>query len=74
MHNTHIIEYIPKKDLVDKAIYEGHCRNTTEAKWNAKANLFIYIRTKFGTKFPETICHPEDDNGYDLFYPTKLKE
>jgi len=60
---------IQKADLIDQAQYLGVCRNAYVAKWDAKREKFIYLRTKFGNTFAEEICHPEDDNGYDLFIP-----
>jgi hypothetical protein len=62
---------IPKKDLVDQAVYAGTCRNANQAIWSASDNCFIYNRDKFGSTYAETINHPEDDDGYDLFLPTK---
>ena len=62
-------ECIQKEDLIDGAYYDGQCRNATTARWFAKENVFVYWRTKFGDRFTETIKHPADDNGYDLFYP-----
>ena len=41
---------------------------------NASRQCFVYLRYKFGDYFTEEINHPEDDNGFDLFYPEKLKE
>lgn len=67
INEKHII--IPKKDLEDGEYYMGSCRNSEYAIWAAKLNCFIYKRTKFGSSFPETIKHPEDDDGYDLFLP-----
>ena len=32
---------------------------------------FYHMREKFGKIFVETINHPEDDNGFDLFIPLK---
>ena len=49
---------IPKKDLIVGKTYLGDCRNASEAIW-------IY---------DEEINHFEDDNGYDLFVPMKLKD
>lgn len=63
---------IPKKDLIIGRTYIGDCRNADEAIWNGK--VFIYKRTKFGVTFDEEINHFEDDNGYDLFVPIKLKD
>ena len=63
---------IPKKDLVVGKTYLGDCRNASEAIWNGK--VFIYKRNKFGFIYDEEINHFEDDNGYDLFVPMKLKD
>jgi hypothetical protein len=63
---------IPKDKLIIGAAYFGHCRNADEAIWNGE--VFIYNRTKFGDTYPEKINHFEDDNGYDLFIPIKLKK
>ena len=65
-------ECVQKKDLVDGAYYQGHCRNAEVARWFAGQNRFTYWRTKFGYIFLEDINHPADDNGYDLFYPAKI--
>lgn len=61
-----------KSDLVDGAYYYGRCRNADVAKWDATTQEFTYQRTKFGKTFPETIKHPEDDNGFDLFIPVEI--
>lgn len=77
-YETHIIPNIircggiPKKELIEGATYIGNCRNAIEAVWNGKR--FTYRRYKFGYIYDEDINHFEDDNGYDLFVPIKLKE
>jgi (p)ppGpp synthase/HD superfamily hydrolase len=58
---------IRKSDLIIGKYYYGKCRNTNVAVWNGSA--FVYMRSKFGTSFPENINHLEDDNGFDLFVP-----
>ena len=63
---------IPKKDLIIGKTYIGECRNASEAVWNG--HTFVYERYKFGDTFDEEINHFEDDDGYDLFVPIKLKE
>ena len=63
---------IPKKELVIGETYIGDCRNSNEAEWNGKK--FVYQRTKFGFTYPEEINHFEDDDGYDLFVPIKIKK
>lgn len=71
---------LAKKDLVDGLYYYGHCRNARVARWDANGKprvgvedgptgRFVHIRTKFGGSFPESINHPEDDNGFDFFIP-----
>lgn len=68
---AHQAGMVAKKDLIDDAWYYGICRNASIARWNAEENKFYYLRTKFGTTQAESIRHPEDDNGYDLFIPIK---
>ena len=65
---------IPKAELIDGTIYEGLCRNATEARWHVATGKFIYMRHKFGQTFEEDICHPDDDQVYDVFVPIKIKE
>lgn len=62
---------IPKDELIIGKIYIGDCRNATEAIWDGK--VFKYMRTKFGLTYEEEINHFEDDDGYDVFVPIKLK-
>ena len=62
---------IPKDDLIIGKTYIGDCRNATEAIWNGK--VFKYMRTKFGSTYEEEINHFEDDDGYDVFVPIKIK-
>ena len=57
---------------MDGEYYRGDCRNSEYAVWIKRIDKFVYIREKFGSKFPETINHPEDDDGYDLFLPFSL--
>jgi len=63
---------IKKENLIDGAFYFGLCRNASIAKWDTKENVFWYLRFKFNTKFFEKINHISDDDGYDLFLPTKM--
>ena len=62
---------IPKEELIVGETYIGNCRNASEAVWNGER--FTYMRTKFGYTYPEDINHFQDDDGYDLFVPIKLK-
>lgn len=63
---------ISKKDLIIGKTYIGSCRNSNEATWDG--NKFNYKRYKFGYMIDDKINHFEDDNGYDLFVPIKIKE
>ena len=62
---------IPKDKLIVGKTYIGDCRNAREAVWDGEK--FTYMRTKFGSTYPETINHFQDDDGYDLFVPLKIK-
>ena len=63
---------IPKDKLIVGKTYIGDCRNATEAVWDGEK--FTYMRTKLGSTYPETINHFQDDDGYDLFVPLKIKD
>lgn len=72
---------VAKSDLVDGQYYQGTCRNAQVAVWRAnepkyrsEPGCFVYMRTKFSSVFPETINHPEDDNGFNLFIPVGIVE
>lgn len=65
---------IAKKDLIDGALYNGSCRNVSQARWDATRNVFVYRRRKFGHEFNEDICHPDDDRVHDVFEPESLVE
>lgn len=62
---------IPKDKLIIGETYIGSCRNASEAIWDGEK--FTYMRTKFGCTYPEDINHFQDDDGYDVFVPIKLK-
>lgn len=64
---AHEAGVLPKAQLRDGVYYFGKCRNAYVARWDAHRQCFTYIRSKFGSRFPEDICVPEDDDGYDLF-------
>ena len=63
---------ITKDKLIVGETYIGDCRNASEAVWNGER--FTYMRTKFGTTYPEDINHFQDDDGYDVFVPIRLKK
>jgi hypothetical protein len=58
-----------KMPFVDGAYYHGICRNARVARYVAATNHFIYMREKFGSVYPESIGHAENDDGFDLFQP-----
>ena len=63
---------IPLDKLEVRKTYLGSCRNAHEAVWNGEK--FVYQRYKFGFTYPEEINHFQNDDGYDLFIPVKVKE
>ena len=65
---------IAKAELEHGAYYAGRCRNASEARWDARLQKFLHWRTKFGHKFLEEICHPEDDKHFDVFVVEKKIE
>lgn len=63
---------IPLDNLEVGKTYIGCCRNASEAVW--LGDKFEYQRYKFGFTFPEKINHFQNDDGYDVFVPIKVKE
>lgn len=63
---------IPLDKLEVGKTYIGSCRNAREAVW--LGDKFEYQRYKFGFTFPEKINHFQNDDGYDVFVPIKVKE
>lgn len=63
---------IPIDKLEVGKTYIGSCRNASEAVW--LGDKFEYQRYKFGSTFPEKINHFQDDDGYDVFVPIKVKD
>ena len=64
--------WLPKSALVAGTYYAGKCRNAQFAQWDG--TKFVYVRHKFGFSFPEEIEHPEDDRGFDVFFPKRAVE
>ncbi len=60
---------IPKKDLVDGAIYKGFCRNSEYAIWCAAYDQFEYRWKQGSQEITDYIKHPEDEKRYDVFTP-----
>lgn len=63
---------IPLEQLEIGKTYIGECRNAGEAVW--LGDKFEYQRHKFLDTFPEKINHFQNDDGYDVFVPIKVKE
>jgi len=62
---------IPKDQLKNGMYYKGSCRNARIAMWDSRNQNFVHLRTKFTSIFSETINHPEDDTGFDVFIPVE---
>jgi hypothetical protein len=62
-------KWLSKSELKDGQYYYGSHRNGDTCRWNAEEEVFYYWRNKFNTRFLETIRHPENDDGFALFYP-----
>lgn len=65
-------DYLRKTELLDGGWYAGKCRNAFFAQWDSAQNCFFHLRLKFSRLFKEKINHPEDDDGFDLFFPTAI--
>jgi hypothetical protein len=63
---------IPLNKLEVGKTYVGFCRNAGEAVW--KGDKFVYKRYKWGNTYNEEINHFQNDDGYDVFVPVKVKE
>jgi hypothetical protein len=61
---------IPKDKLEDDVWYYGDTRNANVAQWDAKNELFIHWRYKFGW-MKDDVKHFQDDNGFALFVPIR---
>lgn len=62
---------IPIDKLEVGKTYIGFCRNASEAVW--QGDKFVYQRYKWGTTYQEEINHFQNDDGYDVFVPVRLK-
>jgi hypothetical protein len=62
---------IPLDKLEVGKTYVGFCRNAGEAVW--KGDKFVYQRYKWGNMYYEEINHFQNDDGYDVFVPVRLK-
>ena len=65
---------IAKADLVHGEYYRGRCRNATIARWNAETQRFVHWRHKCGFVYTEEICHPDDEQYFDVFVVEALCE
>jgi len=58
----------------DRQVYKGKSRNADKAVYIKEIDKFIYNRLKFYDNFLESIGHPYNDDGYDIFIPEKESE
>ena len=75
-YNGQQMTCLDKAVLQHGAYYRGTCRNAVAdlARWDNTKQEFIYIRHKWGEYFTEAICHPEDEQHYDVFCVQELVE
>lgn len=62
-------DILDKDELVIGKTYRGRCRNASSAVWTGTG--FEYLRHKFDFEYKESIPHPEDDAGFDVFMPLR---
>lgn len=67
--NIKLQGFIPLPKLEHGKFYQGNCRNASWAYFDAGTQEFYYIRSKFGSRFVESIRPIEKDDGFDLFIP-----
>lgn len=67
-------KHIAKENLVHGEYYVGHCRNATEARWDAHKQRFYHWRQKFMNRWVEGINCPEDSVGFDVFYASSITD
>ena len=58
---------IAKTDLQRGAYYYGRCRNAAVARWDGER--FWYRRFKLGGYQTDSVEHPDDYRGTDVFTP-----
>ena len=66
------MKYLNKDELIIGKAYECIGRNLTKGVWNGKG--FEYVRTKFGTTFPDIEYHWDDGPPYGTVKPLKEAE
>lgn len=65
-------EYIPKDQLEVGVAYECDARNFTVGVWNGEG--FEYMRTKWGTTFPDTEYHWDEGPPHGTVKPYRKVE
>lgn len=68
-YNGTELDILAKDELNVGQIYHGDSRNTESAYWDGVK--FIYSRFKYGGHYEDTLPHPEDDDGTDVFCPIR---
>ena len=68
----HTEDYIKREDLKIGKKYRCYARNFEIGTWNGEA--FEYMRYKFGSTFPDTELHWDDDPRYGTVKPLEELE
>lgn len=69
-HKGHPQDILDKYELTPGKEYNGVSRNTSKAIWTGR--VFKYKHTEwYGDIYEETLPHPRDDEGYDVFMPLR---
>ena len=60
---------IAKEKLVDGRYYLGESESAEIARWDSESQMFWFLKHKIANVSLESIEHPEDDKGMDVFVP-----
>ena len=74
LSNAHDKGMLRLDQLKHRHVYLGYCRNGTRAMWDEPRKVFIILRVKFGTTFPEDTPYPVVGYKYDVFVPVAEAE
>lgn len=66
-----IDDVLDKNELLVGKTYFGHSRNTSSAIWSGKEFNFKSYDGMVGIYYDESLPHPEDDEGNDVFMPLR---
>lgn len=60
---------IPKEKLVNDRYYLGESEEAEIARWDGERQLFWFLKHRIADVTLESVEHPEDDKGMDVFVP-----